>query len=138
LQGGSNAVIIDPQVGDIGMACFCSRDISSVKNARMQAPPGSRRAYDFSDAMYVGGFLNQAPTQYIHFTGSGIIIYSPTSITHEAPEVNVNANNINLNGVVNVDGNLNVTGTTIGNGINLNTHVHKDVQPGTGNTGEPI
>jgi hypothetical protein len=27
LQGGTNAIIIDPQVGDIGLAVFCSRDI---------------------------------------------------------------------------------------------------------------
>lgn len=80
LQGGANAVIIDPQEGDIGLACFCSRDISAVKNARMQAPPGSRRAYDCSDAMYVGGFLNQAPTQYVHFVEGGILVHSAGSV----------------------------------------------------------
>jgi hypothetical protein len=80
LQGGTNAVIIDPAVGDIGMACFCSRDISAVKNARKAAPPGSRRAYDFSDAMYVGGFLNKAPTQYIQFTDGGILVHSATGV----------------------------------------------------------
>lgn len=79
-QGGENAVIIDPAIGDIGLACFCSRDISSVKNARKSAPPGSRRSYDFSDAMYVGGFLNKAPTQYIHFTSGGILIHSNTAV----------------------------------------------------------
>lgn len=87
LQGGANAVIIDPEVGDIGMACFCSRDISSVKNARKNAPPGSRRMYDFSDCMYVGGFLNAAPTQYIQFTAGGIIVHSPTKVRAEAPTV---------------------------------------------------
>lgn len=80
VQGGSNAVIIDPQVGDIGMACFCSRDISAVKNARASAPPGSKRSYDFSDAMYVGGFLNSAPTQYIHFTEGGILVHSTNAV----------------------------------------------------------
>ena len=80
LQGGANAVIIDPEVGDIGMACFCSRDISAVKNARKAAPPGSRRAYDFSDAMYVGGFLNKAPTQYIQFTEGGILVHSTNGL----------------------------------------------------------
>jgi hypothetical protein len=87
LQGGANAVIIDPEVGDIGMACFCSRDISAVKNARSAAPPGSRRAYDFSDAMYCGGFLNGAPTQYIHFTAGGIIVVSPSAVKIQAPDV---------------------------------------------------
>lgn len=91
LQGGANAVIIDPKPGDIGMAAFCSRDISAVKNARSSAPPGSARRYDPSDAMYFGGFMNGAPTQYIQFTEGGIIIHSPTNVTVEAPSVNVNA-----------------------------------------------
>jgi hypothetical protein len=29
MQGGANAVILDPAVGDIGMAAYCSRDISA-------------------------------------------------------------------------------------------------------------
>jgi len=87
LQGGNDAVIIDPKKGDIGMACFCSRDISAVKNARMAAPPGSRRAYDFSDAMYCGGFLNGTPTQYIQFTDGGILVHSPTRNQVDAPIV---------------------------------------------------
>ena len=81
LQGGSNAVIIDPQVGDIGMACFASRDISAVKNARQTAPPGSRRAYDFSDAMYIGGILNGTPTQYIQFVEGGILVHSSSQVS---------------------------------------------------------
>lgn len=81
LQGGTNAVIIDPVMGDIGIACFCSRDISAVKNARAVAPPGSRRAYDFSDAMYMGGFLNAAPTQFIQFTDGGILVHSSDAVS---------------------------------------------------------
>lgn len=91
LQGGSNAVIIDPQPGDIGMAAFCSRDISAVKNARAAAPPGSARRYDPSDAMYFGGFLNSTPTQYIQFTDGGIVVHSPTSVAVTAPSVVVTA-----------------------------------------------
>lgn len=80
MQGGSNAVIIDPQVGDIGLACFSSRDISAVKNVRENAPPGSRRAYDFSDAVYIGGLLNGAPTQYIQFVTGGVLVHSPDEV----------------------------------------------------------
>lgn len=99
IQGGENALIIDPEIGDIGMACFCSRDISAVKNARMAAPPGSRRAYDFSDAMYCGGFLNKTPTQYIHFTPEGILVYSPTRNRLEAPLVQAAAPLVQLGAV---------------------------------------
>src|SRR5262245_27165672 len=30
-QGGTNAIIMDPQVGDVGVCVFASRDISGVK-----------------------------------------------------------------------------------------------------------
>ena len=49
VQGGSNAIIIDPVIGDIGIAVFSSRDISGVKNSRKKSPPSSMRSYDFSD-----------------------------------------------------------------------------------------
>ena len=62
MQGGSDAVIIDPKVGDIGLAVFCSRDISTVKNSRQPNVPGSRRRYDMSDGLYVGGVLNGIPS----------------------------------------------------------------------------
>lgn len=99
LQGGSNAVIIDPEVGDIGMACFCSRDISAVKNARAAAPPGSWRAYDFSDCMYVGGFLNAAPAQYIQFTAGGILLHSPTNVKGDAPVIQMSSSDVQLGNI---------------------------------------
>jgi len=99
IQGGSNAVIIDPQVGDIGMAIFCSRDISAVKNARQAAPPGSRRMYSFSDCAYLGGILNGAPTQYIQFTAGGIIVHSPTSVKVEAPIAQLSSANVQLGNI---------------------------------------
>ncbi|WP_240021695.1 Gp138 family membrane-puncturing spike protein [Mannheimia haemolytica] len=65
LQGGSNAVIIDPEVGDIGMCGFCSRDISSVKVNKAPSTPQSRRKFDYADGLYFGGFLNGVPSQYL-------------------------------------------------------------------------
>ena len=50
LQGGANAVIIDPQVGDIGVAIVEDRDISSVKANRGPANPGSKRIFDIGTA----------------------------------------------------------------------------------------
>lgn len=80
LQGGTNAVIVDPQPGDIGMACFCSRDISAVKSVKDAAPPGSWRSHDFSDALYLGGFLNGTPTSYIQITNGGIMIHNSSGV----------------------------------------------------------
>lgn len=80
LQGGTNAVIVDPSQGDIGMACFCSRDISAVKSVKDAAPPGSWRSHDFSDALYLGGFLNGTPTSYIQITEGGILVHNASGV----------------------------------------------------------
>lgn len=97
LQGGSNAVIIDPQVGDIGMCGFCSRDISSVKNNKTPSAPQSRRRFDWSDGLYFGGFLNGTPEQYIMFMPDGIKLFSPSQIELSAPNIQINGNTT-LNG----------------------------------------
>lgn len=115
LQGGTNAVIIDPAVGDIGIACFSSRDISTVKNSRKPSLPASERTYDISDGMYIGGILNGTPTQFIQFTGDGINITTPGTVT--------------------INGNLTVNGTITNNSINITTHKHSDPQGGI--TGGP-
>lgn len=113
VQGGANAVIIDPQAGDIGICVFASRDISKVKTTKAQANPGSFRQYSFSDGMYLGGVLNGVPTQYVMFGSSGITMHSPTAIILESPMLTHNGVNISA------------------------THVHNDVQTGTSNTGVP-
>lgn len=157
VQGGKNAVIIDPQVGDIGVACFCQRDISSVKKVRAVAPPGSHRMFSFSDAVYFGGTLNGTPEQYIKFDGSGIAVYSPTKITCTAPEILMEAvNSITMDApLVEITGSIgqtgekgtgakftggieNTGGTTSSNGIVVETHLHPGVEPGGSNTGTPI
>ena len=157
LQGGKNAVIIDPQVGDIGVACFCQRDISSVKKIRAAAPPGSQRMFSFSDAVYFGGSLNRTPEQYIKFDDSGITVYSPTKITCTAPEILLEAeNSITMDtplvqisgqmvqtgakgsGATTYGGLTNTGGTISSNGITLETHVHGKTMPGSGNTGVPV
>jgi hypothetical protein len=74
LQGGVNAIVIDPVVGDIGYVVASDRDISAVKSSGAQANPGSLRKFDIADGVYVGGCLNAAPTQFIQFTDSGITI----------------------------------------------------------------
>lgn len=96
IQGGSNAVILDPQEGDIGLAVFASRDISKVISTKAQANPGSYRQYDISDALYVGGMLNGIPLQYVQFTASGITVTSPTAITLNAPTINLQAGDTSL------------------------------------------
>lgn len=76
LQAGASAVRLDPVVGDIGLAVFAHSDLSSVKATKAEAPPGSRRRFDWADAVYIGGVLNAEPTQYITLGPGGIRIQS--------------------------------------------------------------
>ena len=91
LQGGTNAVILDPQVDDIGLAIIEDRDISSVKSSKGQANPGSKRIFSMADGLYIGGFLNGTPVQYVQFSAAGIDVVSPTKVTLQAPLVEVDA-----------------------------------------------
>lgn len=97
LQGGANAVILDPQVGDIGIAVFADKDISSVCANKGESTPGSFRRFSMSDGMYIGGILNGTPSQYVQFSTSGIKIHSPTLINLDAPDIQLNATTIECN-----------------------------------------
>lgn len=161
LQGGTDAIILDPKVGDIGIAVFADHDISSVAASKAQANPGSWRRFAMADGIYIGGVLNGTPAQYVQFTAGGINIVSPTKITLSAPlieidaatSVTVNAPQSTINSTTLINGALNqgtgaagggatmagpvtVTNDVTAGGKSLKTHVHSDPQGGT--TGAPV
>lgn len=111
MQAGATAIVIDPIVGDIGVAVFASRDISTVKNTNAAALPGSRRTHDWSDGIYVGGILGGTVTQYILANTSGITVHSPVTITIIAPTITMTGA-LNLTGDVAITGGLTTTGET--------------------------
>lgn len=96
LQGGANAVILDPVVGDLGIAVFADRDISSATANKGQSNPGSKRRFDMADALYIGGLLNAVPSQYVQFGVGGVTIHSPTKVTLEAPDVQITAQTMEI------------------------------------------
>jgi hypothetical protein len=125
---GGNAVILDPEPGDIGVAVFASRDLTQVKSTQSPANPGSARQYDFSDALYLGGMLNGGtPTQYIQFNSSGLKIVSPTKITLQAPEIDLIGNVVQTHGTITADTDV-LAGT---HSISLVNHVHTSGSPGS-------
>lgn len=81
LQGGANAMILDPIEGDIGEAICCDRDISNVKATGKIAGPGTWRQNDWADGCYFGSFLGAAPTQYGWLSDAGIAFVSPVQIS---------------------------------------------------------
>jgi hypothetical protein len=125
MQGGDSAVILDPVVGDVGVAIFSDRDMSALKAALLggntaQQNPGSFRSYNWADGLYLGGFLNGTPTRYVQFDDSG-------NLNLTTPEGKVNANGTTID----ADGNIVVKpGATItdGDGTVVETHKHN---PGT-------
>jgi hypothetical protein len=126
LQGGANAVILDPQVGDIGIALFADKDISSVTANRGPANPGSRRRFDMADGLYLGGVLNGIPTQYVQFSAAGVKIHSPVAVVLDAPDVRIACTTmevsasssvtittptLTINGATQANGSVTATGT---------------------------
>lgn len=97
LQGGANAFVIDPKVGDKGMAIFTDRDMSSVKANEGAANPGSARRSSWSDGWYIGGLLNGVPEQYVYMHDDGIDIVSPNAIKLQAPNINVECETLEIN-----------------------------------------
>ncbi|HEJ7990256.1 TPA: oxidoreductase [Serratia liquefaciens] len=130
LQRGNSAVKMTPVVGDIGLAASCDRDITNVKSNGNPGLPGSNRTHSPADAIYLGGALNQEPTQYIEFADGEITIVSPAKVRINAP--------ISLfEGDVEVTGKVTANGDVVGAGISLSTHVHGGVESGGSNTAGP-
>jgi len=127
IQGGSSAVILDPVVGDIGLAVICDRDSSIAKSTGAQSAPGSLRQNNWADGMYLGAFISTiAPTQFVQFNASGVTVTTPNTFT-------VNAANIVINGNVATTGTLTNNGKSVGG-----SHSHSGVQTGGSDTGPPI
>lgn len=120
VQGGSNAIVIDPQVGDVGLCGFCERDISIVKRTGELSAPDTRRKYDINSAVYMFTMMSGTPTQYIHFKSSGIDIKST--------------------GIVNINGlNILPDGTLVTkDGVIVDAHSHAQANDSAGNTEQDV
>jgi uncharacterized spore protein YtfJ len=114
VQGGANAVICDPQVGDVGYVVAADRDISVVK---AQSPgftsatgfvPASRRRFNISDGIYAGGCLNVTPTQYLIFTATGVRLVDLNGNSVSMGPTGVNFTDLNGNQIQMAAGFVNV------------------------------
>lgn len=74
--------------------------------------------------------------QRIALLADGITIFGadkPITISG-APEINISGGNVNVS-----DADVTVTGgDVVADGISLKSHLHRDVQPGSGESGEPV
>lgn len=147
LQGGNSAVILAPVVGDIGLAIFAERDITNVVQTQKEGAAPTDRMFNTADGLYLGGYLNKDPTQWVKFNpAGGIDIKSTDTLTLEA------ATTISLsapNGITQTTGTgtwqMTATGITTNLTIStpdvtlprgsVNNHIHPGVTTGPGNTG---
>lgn len=135
-QSGTWAIVIDPQVGDMGVIMFAQGDISTVVNSKQPAPPGSRRKFDWSDAVYAFTVASMAgePTQFVKIDGGGVTITSESDVT-----INVSGT-ATVNGNAKIDGDAEITGTAniktlVIDGNPYLLHKHSGVTTGGGVSG---
>jgi hypothetical protein len=116
-HAGVAAVILDPVVGDIGLAVFAGKDCSNVKVGTSEpVPPASFRDNSMANGFYIGGFLNQAPSVFVELTQGGAV-------------------NITAPGGVNINGSVTVSGDVVASGKSLVNHTHMGVH---GETSPPL
>lgn len=87
LRSGDGAMLLDPNVGDVGIVLAAYRDSSSLVAQDQASPgslqggstlfnPGSAAKYDWGSSLYIGGWFNGLVAQFIQFL-SGITLSSP-------------------------------------------------------------
>ncbi len=123
-QGGTCAVMVDPQVGDIGEIQISHRDISSAIATRAVANPCSYRRFNYADSVYMGAILGPEPTDFVQVTPGAITVTTTGTMTLNAATLVINAN-------------VQTTGTVTNNGHAIDS-THKHVNSGgSGLGGEP-
>lgn len=164
IQGGENAVIVDPKPGDVGLAVYAMRDTEQMKQGDgAECNPGSARCYSKGDGFYLGGFLNKTPKRYIWIEDDGITmddgeggklelkggkltISAPNGIettssveTHNTPALTMGSGGATatMNANMTVNGTITSTGDQTAGGISQMNHVHTGVEAGGSTTGGP-
>ena len=138
-QGGIAAVIVDPQVNDIGLAIFCDRDISAFKTTNKAAGPASNRRFDKADGIYIGGWMPAVvPTNYLLVSqdeltavvGAVTMVMNSSSITSTVGSTVLlqNASGFTLTGNTKVVGTFETTGNTT---IDANLSIAGSIAGGT-------
>lgn len=125
-HAGVGAVILNPVVGDKGLAVFAQADASNVTDGTSTPQqPASFRKHSMSDGFFIGGFHNAAPTVYVEIKQSGeVVIVAPNKLTVTSPSATFSGN-------VTIEGDANI------GGISFAGHVHGGVQSGGDTTSTP-
>lgn len=146
-QAGKAAIVLDPVVGDQGVAVFFKQDSSGVKGGATEAVvPGSFRAFDQSDGVVFPSVQGAAPSVWIELKqDETITIHAPQGVKIETDQnveveagvkISMTAPAIELNGAIttasasgdagtmSINGTVDVTQDVTASGISLNSHTH--------------
>ncbi|QCE34699.1 hypothetical protein FAI40_04665 [Acetobacteraceae bacterium] len=121
LQGGANAVILDPQPGDIGQLILNGRDVSDVKNQQKTALPPSKRLFSQNDCFFLPSLFGQNAKQYLMANQEGWKLHAD-----KGASIVIEADKIELVGEVTIKGTLSVSDdiTAGEKQISLQNHTH--------------
>ena len=156
-HAGGFCITVPIKPGDEGLVVFSSRCIDGWYTSGSQSKPLDNRINDLSDGFFIVG-CNSVPNKIPDFYHDGAsmqtddgstyirltegTIYIKGNIEHEGNTDQIG--NYNQNGSFNQSGgNTNSTGTIMAEdvktnrGVDLNTHIHTDVQSGSSTTGAP-
>lgn len=134
LQAGTNAIVLVPVIGDVGVLLVCDRDISAAKTTRAAGPPPSMRTFDFADAIYLGMVMGPTPANTITATPAGFVV-SGNFIIQGNLQI---AGNIQAADGTEYTGDIKTTGDVQAGTISLKTHIHSGVATGGGDSGPPV
>lgn len=130
------AVTVPLKPGDPVLLHFCERALEDWLLGS-DGPPGDPRQFDLTDAFATPIMRpGRASADKVNVSiqhGAGSIKIAPDgSVTVASPAV------VFQTPLVTITGNLNIVGTTLGAGVNLNTHVHTGVESGLDSSGPPV
>ena len=116
------------KVGDYGYIRSCDRDISLFKQSFKESIPNTKRKITFEDSIFIPDTINYNNYTIDNEDESNLVIQSfdnSVKISLGIDNIKIKAPTINMEGNVNINGNVATTGTLKNNSVNVgSTHVH--------------
>ncbi|OTQ75631.1 Gp138 family membrane-puncturing spike protein [Gilliamella sp. N-G2] len=144
-HAGGFCITVPIKAGDEGLVVFSSRCIDGWYASGSQSKPLDNRINDLSDGFFIVG-CNSVPNKIPDFYNDGASMQTDDGSTY----IRLTEGTIYIKGNIEQEGNFNQsggntnsTGTIMAEdvktnrGVDLNTHVHTDVQSGSSTTGAP-
>jgi hypothetical protein len=145
LNGGGSYTAYPIQPGDYALLIFTERCFDNWYNGVDGSPPADFRMHDYSDGFALVGIVPAAgaipiPVDVVKRVGDSEVEGDYQHTGNYSIDGNLTVNGDGGGGVINLTNttiNL-IGGDIIADGISLKEHIHSGVQPGSGNTAEPV